>query len=327
MKYISAESVGKIEIGIYRNLEEKIGRIITVDKYFNTFVPAYKEMIDNLRIIRNHDYEKFKQEKVNNLACATFSCICGENKSIVQRRNDLMVIDIDLKDNPEAENIDLHIWKEALMLYPFVYAVNYSCSGKGLYAIIITENKDDKQFISHFKAIKYKLFNELGIVIDGNCGNVNRLRFLSYDDFPMIKKDCMLEYFEEEYVEPEIEKYEPVFKYTGDISLVNDDELVYYTIKKLIDDKFYQTFSYKDWLVEAYRLAPLGEMGKQLFIEMSQFSDGYTGDNDCVKQFNKCYEKSKFSREDCVLHFYHIAKTIYGDDWKDIVREKINTII
>lgn len=332
MKYINGSEIGKTKIGIYRHITDTSGKLITIETYFEKFVPAYQNDVIRLRHLPTEDEKK--KYKAENLAAATFSCICGEDKSQVLERNDLIVIDIDYKDNVEKfEEVDARWWQMQLYNLPYVYASNVSASGKGIYLIIPIDNPDDKTFKAHFKALERDFMNQLGIKIDKSCKNVNRLRFISWDSWEiMYKADEDVAYYEdavyeEVYDESKYSRYDIKFNEedTGKKDMIHDMDLVYNTVSSLIKDGYYRTTTYDEWCLEAYRLNALGETGRQLFHELSAASASYDGPAVCDRQFNNCRD-TRFALSDSVLHFYHMAKLVYGNDWKNKVKNNDKTL-
>ena len=63
----------------------------------------------------------------------------------------------------------------------------YSCSGKGVWALIPIF--DTTKHLEHFKALEV-VFQRIGLTIDSSCKNVNRLRFASYDPEPYLNEQA-----------------------------------------------------------------------------------------------------------------------------------------
>ena len=63
----------------------------------------------------------------------------------------------------------------------------YSCSGKGVWALIPIF--DTTRHLEHFRALDV-VFQRIGLTIDSACKNVNRLRFASYDPDPYLNEDA-----------------------------------------------------------------------------------------------------------------------------------------
>lgn len=317
MKTISTDEIKMMNIGLYRNVHEQHGYIVSVEDYFNKFSPACKSMIDELRMIKDHDEQR--QYKSVNLPAATFSCICGVNKSQIISRNDIIVIDIDLVENQFLKDEDtLSTYKRKIFDLPYVYAVSKSCSGNGIFVIVIIENTDNDKFVNRFKSLEVEFKEQFNLVIDAACKNVNRLRYISYDNDLLIKDNTVIEYFDEVFIE-EVVEYKPL-KIKSNNDLIYDEEFVFAAINTLID-MGYSADTYFDWLIEAFRLSALGEIGLSLFIRLSQNSSRYTGDKDAEKQFNICQQKTKISWEEAVVYYYGKAKKLLGKNWIQIIKK------
>lgn len=87
-------------------------------------------------------------------------------------------------DNLEYTPAEL---KEKVSSIANVAYCGYSCSGKGVWALIPLF--DTTKHLEHFKALEV-IFQRIGLTIDGACKNVNRLRFASYDPEPYINQDA-----------------------------------------------------------------------------------------------------------------------------------------
>ena len=63
----------------------------------------------------------------------------------------------------------------------------YSCSGKGVWALIPIF--DTTKHLDHFRALEV-VFQRIGLKIDSSCKNVNRLRYASYDPEPYLNEQA-----------------------------------------------------------------------------------------------------------------------------------------
>ena len=141
-----------------------------------------KEKIAKVRSIdRSKDEIAYKQAKEKVLSY-TPSCLCpigGSAKAEnVEHVNNLIAIDLDEKDNT---NISLEEMRTKINSLPFVMYSSLSVGGRGMYALIpiLEENKND--FKGVFKALESD-FKKLGLTLDNACINVNRERYMSFDD-------------------------------------------------------------------------------------------------------------------------------------------------
>ena len=111
-------------------------------------------------------------------AVFTISCQCkGTKKAIdIVSYTKLIAIDIDFKDNLHITNY-AELKAEICKIKNVAYC-GLSIRGKGFFIIIPIEYTDKHQ--QHFEWLKM-YFTAKGINIDPVCGNVNRLRYHSFD--------------------------------------------------------------------------------------------------------------------------------------------------
>lgn len=141
-----------------------------------------KEEIEAVRMIDRTTHEtEYKKAKAK-LLSYTPSCLCpigGSAKAEnVEHVNPLIALDIDEKEN---KGITLEEMRKKINSLPFVMYSSMSVGGRGMYALIaiLEENKND--FKAVFKALESD-FNKIGLKLDSSCINVNRERYMSYDD-------------------------------------------------------------------------------------------------------------------------------------------------
>lgn len=176
-KELKNKNVLDVDISYFNNCFEMEGKTINLYNYLtdpdNEYYNANWFKVEEIRKAESkEDIRELKNK--SNLPCVTISCVTGK-KTEIKSVNNLIAIDIDKQDN-NREMSD--IFNQLKMLNYIAYA-GKSVSGKGLYCIIPI--LDAKSIKDYFNAIK-KEFEEMGIIIDKNCSNVNRLRFYSFDE-------------------------------------------------------------------------------------------------------------------------------------------------
>ena len=95
----------------------------------------------------------------------------------IETPSGLMSIDIDAKENP---NIDLMELRKTLFQLPYVFSCLKSISGKGLYCLIPIE--DTYSTTEYYEYIKHLWEQKFGIICDGNSKSILRCRICSYDE-------------------------------------------------------------------------------------------------------------------------------------------------
>jgi virE domain protein len=141
----------------------------------------HKEEIEAVRKIdRQANESEYRQAKDNILSFIP-SCVCkgktGKAEN-VEHVNNLIAIDLDEKDN---ENITIEEMRKKINSLPFVMYSSMSIGGKGMYALIPIAEANKSDFKGVFKALEED-FKGLGLTLDGSCVNVNRERYMSFDD-------------------------------------------------------------------------------------------------------------------------------------------------
>ena len=147
----------------------------------------YQYQINDIRQIdKATNYKKYKDLK-DKMPVYTPSCVCeGETLKFknITHINNVIAIDIDADDNP---TLSVDKMKEIVTKLPYVRYCAKSVGGKGIYCLVPFKkeyaNKDN--FKEVFLSLQ-KDFAEMGIVIDKQCWNINRPRYVSYDDMEYI---------------------------------------------------------------------------------------------------------------------------------------------
>ena len=136
----------------------------------------FKDRIETLRNApTKEEMDKIKYQ----LPCAMPSLLVDGSHS------GLIAIDVDAKDNLNYTPAQL---KEKISEIANVYFVGFSCSGRGVWALIPIF--DRSKHYEHFRALE-QVFKKIGIIIDLSCSNVNRLRFASYDAVPYFNENAV----------------------------------------------------------------------------------------------------------------------------------------
>ena len=156
-------------------------KVLNESNLYNAIITGRicKQEITKVRSIdRQANESEYKKAKENVLSY-TPSCLCqGETAKEIKQVNPLIAVDIDAKDN---EGVSIEEMRKKINSLPFVMYSSMSVGGRGMYALIpiLEDNKND--FKGVFKALESD-FNKIGLKLDCSCINVNRERYMSYDD-------------------------------------------------------------------------------------------------------------------------------------------------
>lgn len=179
----------KFNVCLYGSKGSKYFSNVDLDELLNC--DTYKQIIEELRKqqYKSEKYDAIKNDLPQFTASAKFEQ--GKGKTVENAKVlPLICIDIDLNDNKEwFEHYTIEDTKYLIDTW-FCSArnISLSCGGKGLFVIHRLSDKVTKDtFRDYFNELKI-LYKRRGIVIDAQCANVNRLRFVSYDDFVLNKE-------------------------------------------------------------------------------------------------------------------------------------------
>ena len=263
--------------------------------------------IMSIRKMYEEDPTKAKKMKADNLPCITVTGGFNECRRVdlAKKLNPIFVIDIDKADNPDIE--DWNELKKKVASLPYVFLTSYSCSGRGVYAMIYFDINVD---VAKMSNALYEDFKQMGIIIDKQCKDITRLRFISYDDNILIRQN------EIEMYNKELEIEQPVITNTYG-SINESDAFIYQAIYHLITKCNYRSNRYAEWLQDGFRLATFGDLGYILFMLLSMRSDNF--DEQAAKdKFAECTRTTKYTKASLVYYFGRL-KEYYGDNWKQII--------
>lgn len=138
-----------------------------------------KEEIEAVRSIdRQANESEYRQAKAKVLSF-TPSCLCqGETAKEVKEINALIAVDLDEKDN---KGLSLEEIRKRVNSLPYVMYSSMSVGGKGMYALIPIKEENKNDFKAVFNALNED-FKVLGLTLDSSCVNINRERYMSFDD-------------------------------------------------------------------------------------------------------------------------------------------------
>lgn len=321
---ITTNELDNINIGFYLNAKStKRSNIVRLIDFLLPVQNYIKDTIMKLRSIT--DEKQQKEYKLSHLCGVTMSALLGESRTTnnVILYNNIMCIDVDEEDNKVLfSKYDIEYIKEKVFELSFVYCVCLSCRGKGFYFIVPIP--DSKHIDIYYTSMYYKL-KKYGINIDKHCKDVTRIRFCSYDENILIKRDCEIKVFDEISVEQINEKKAELINAKRRILKIrhhsHNEQMKYLeqTIDFLISKGFDTGEHWAEWATVGKYLKTLGEDGRILFHRLSETMSGYKSYEDVEnnwKRFNQCQNE-----DEALGKFYAMVKNIYGDKWREEMRK------
>lgn len=232
-----------------------------------------KEEIAKVRSIdRQANESEYRQAKAKVLSY-TPSCLCqGETAKEVKEINALIAVDLDAKDN---EGVTIEEMRTKINSLPFVMYSSISVGGRGMYALIpiLEENKNDLKGV--FNALNED-FIKLGLKLDSSCINVNRERYMSFDDNEYWNKQCEI-YTKKISIPTQVNGHPTRVEINANKPLTEKDkQKVDLMIEDIKANKIQLTKNHTDTLGLANAIANVwGEEGRELFHLIRSQRSGY----------------------------------------------------
>ena len=175
------------KVSYLENVYTKQTTEITLKEALTTKAEEVIPLQEQLRKLT--EKEEIQAYKRNNLPLFSPSVVFNNNGTTannIKQVNNIICIDIDGQDN---NYISAQQMKEIVKNIPYVFFAQTSASGKGIFCLI--QIKDKYKFKEHFNAIE-ELFKQHNLNIDKQCNDINRKRFISYDEQPYITRNAII---------------------------------------------------------------------------------------------------------------------------------------
>lgn len=233
---INFNELMQTKVSYLQNVYTKQTKEITLQEALTTKAEEVISKQEQLRQLQTK--EEIQAYKRDNLPLFSPSVVFNTNGTTannITSINNIICIDIDAQDN---NYISANEMKEIVKNIPYVFYSQTSASGKGIFCLI--QIKDTNKFKEHFNAI-VDLFKQNNLNIDKQCNDINRKRFISYDNKPYINKNALI--FKEikdicAYQNNETKAYNNNFVFPTDWKNMSDvekaDYIVNYCIKNNI---------------------------------------------------------------------------------------------
>lgn len=294
---------------------------ITLGGWLGECSEKCRPMIEKIREVSLVDDEKSKSMKKQLLPLVSVTGYFDDRRLTGREKyyNPVIAIDIDSKDNPKAE--DWEIVKSTFMMLPYVFYASLSARGNGVFLLVAWDTSKD--FLKVWKNLERDFYN-MGAKIDPACKDITRLRFISYDKNAMVKDGEVELYGNDDPIDGEYEicAQEKDYSFLGnDIKKSKnsyvDAELIVKAIYKLIEIG-YHAKDYNEWLKDGFRIATLGESGRELFRMISRHSPSYRNDRDVDHKYDNCLKTTIYTTSS-LSYYYKLLKSHFGDKWRDEV--------
>ena len=251
--------------------------VLKISSLYNAIIMGkeHKKEIEAVRRIDRQASESEYRQAKDNILSFIPSCVCkgktGKAEN-VEHVNPLIAVDLDAKDN---EGVTLETMRTKINSLPFVMYSSMSVGGRGMYALIPIAEENKNDFKSVFKALESD-FKKIGLKLDSSCVNVNRERYMSYDDNEFWNTKCEI-YTKKISIPTQVNTHPSK---VGDNANKPLTEREYNKVMDIMEDikknHLILTKNHTDTLMLANCLSNiLGEEGRQLFHIIRSQRSGY----------------------------------------------------
>lgn len=233
----------------------------------------------------------------------------------IEQHSGFLCVDIDRKDNLDVKNFDR--LKEQIWRVPYVAYFGLSCSGEGYFALIPIAAPARHR--DYFRALASD-FKRCGLVIDRKCVNVNRLRFVSFDETPYISTAAQAYSYVMPTVEDPSHKTDRIFgRHVSDAAT---RQMFLDVVKELEAGKVDATGAYGQWFEILCSVAStFGEDGRELAHRISSQADCYDF-QETDRQFDECLRHGGYNYS-AGSFFFYARQGLSADVFKNITDDDI----
>lgn len=284
-------------ITVFDSVTSTNGHVTSLAEFLNN--ASSHQLIQQIRMTE----DKVERTRLkSDLPCATISAMCpnGRKADDAFEHTGLICIDIDGQDNSgfgSGAELKAEVCKVAEVAY-----CSLSASGNGCFAIFRLSYPENH--LGHFLALQRLFKSRLGIIIDGQCKDVKRLRFATFDPEPYINDNAMPFRTIDAATKPKLNPTKTtvvmgqrIWNESPETTLDEVARLTEEVVKRRID----LTDGYSKWVEIGMALANLGETGREFFHAVSSVYPSY----DRTKADTKFTNLLRTTRKVTIATFFH----------------------
>lgn len=284
-------------ITVFDSVTSTNGRVASLAEFLKD--ASSHQLIQQMRMTE----DKAERTRLKSaLPCATISAICpdGRKADDAFEHTGLICIDIDGQDNPgfgSGDELKAEVCKVSEVAY-----CSLSASGNGCFAIFRLSHPENHP--GHFLALQRLFKSRLGIVIDGQCKDVKRLRFATFDSEPYINDNAETFRIIDAATKPKLNPTKTtvamgqrIWNESPETTLDKVARLTEEVVRRGIE----LTDEYSNWIEIGMALANLGEAGREFFHAVSSVYLGY----DRAKVDMKFTNLLRTTRKVTIATFFH----------------------
>lgn len=290
------------QISVYRNTHDNRGIVRTIGQFLS---PGESERHKIATLRATTDPAIRRSIKTRELPLATMSGQFSPTRKVdnLVSHSGVICIDIDRKDNPDWSVAEL---KSTLACDPHVAFAEVSVGGGGVFCLIELQHPEEheRQFESlkgYFMQMQSRVVpGHAGITIDAACGDVTRLRCLSYDPAPVINERAATY---EGLSDPPTLPAPTVPTYGEPPHELGDDGKVWQYVEACEHEHLNLVGTYDEWVKIGLSLATLGEDGRNPFHHLSRIDGANYNPTQCNRKFDELLKSVRRERMS-IAHFY-----------------------
>jgi hypothetical protein len=282
-------------ISVYQGVTDNIGKPMPLRDFLFD-----ERLKDEILRIRSIDDKARRNALKRTLPCATISGVFSPSRKAenLQRHSGLICLDIDGQDNPAIT--DWENLKSQLSVLSQIAYCGLSLSGHGLFLIVPVAYPSCHR--QHFLQL-CEDFHGMGITLDRNCGDVCRLRTMSYDANPYVNERALI--YNKVKKEP-LHRTAFIYDECGDDTIDKVARCCQEIELRHIDI----TSTYEDWYRVGFALTSLGERGREFFHICSRQNEKYK-ENETDRKFDSLLK----SNGNITVATFFLACRQHGVNW------------
>lgn len=297
------KTIFETEVSFYNSVREPAGE---ARRLASLLLSKNKKWRTRVEAVRNETDPEKRKELKQSLPAFTVSGLFNGRKEL-QAHSGYICIDIDAKDNDGVTNFEE--LKSLICQVPCVEYCGQSVGGAGYFCIIPIADPDKHGL--YFQSLRHN-FKRCGLTIDRQCGNINRMRFVSYDPAP--------------YINTAAEVYDYILPVRGDKTRNAGevtDEVTQRFVSALgeIDESHTDiTGNYGQWFEILCSIAgAFGDDGREYAHRVSQWAGSYTA-VETDKVYDECLRHGGYGYS-LGTFYYYAKKEIGRNDFLELLEQ------
>lgn len=183
---INYNELMQIKVAYMENVCDKQSDTITLQEALTKAATIQDKQAELRQLTDKAEMQKYKRNNFPAIAPSVVFTKDGTTKENVKQINPIICVDIDGQDNNYMSTDKM---KEIVSKIPYVFYAQESASGRGIFCFV--QISDTDKFKGHFNALSEE-FKVKGLIIDAQCSDINRKRFVAYDPNPYINRNATI---------------------------------------------------------------------------------------------------------------------------------------